>query len=161
MKIKHTLKPIYNKNTKVLILGSIPSIVSRELDFYYANKSNRFWKVINILFNVELKTKDEKINFLLRNNIGLFDVIKECDINNSSDNSIKNIIVNDIDEIINKTKIKTVFCIGKKAFNTYIKYFNNQDINIIYLPSTSSANASYTLDLLVKEYSIIKTILNN
>ena len=161
MKIKHTLKPIYNKNTKVLILGSIPSIVSRELDFYYANKSNRFWKVINILFNVELKTKDEKINFLLRNNIGLFDVIKECDINNSSDNSIKNIIVNDIDKIINKTKIKTVFCIGKKAFNTYIKYFNNQDINIIYLPSTSSANASYTLDLLVKEYSIIKTILNN
>ena len=94
MNVKHTLKPIYNKFSKVLILGSMPSIISRENNFYYAHKTNRFWPILSILFNTELKTISNKENFLLNNNIAIFDMIKECDINGSSDSSIKNIKIN-------------------------------------------------------------------
>ena len=160
MLVKHTLKPIYNKHSKILILGSIPSIKSRENNFYYANKQNRFWCIINILFNQNLITNKEKEKFLLNNNIALFDVIQECDINGSSDSSIKNIKVNNIEKIINESKIKYIFLTGKTAYNLYKKYFNNLNIEYYYLPSPSSANASYSLNILVKEYSIIKEKLD-
>ena len=91
MKVKHTLKPIYNEQSKVLILGSMPSIISRENNFYYAHKTNRFWKILSILFNTKLKTNTDKENFLLNNNIAIFDMIEECDITGSSDSSVKNI----------------------------------------------------------------------
>lgn len=161
MLVKHTLKPIYNEYSKVLILGSIPSIKSRENNFYYANKQNRFWNIINTLFNVKLKTNEEKREFLLNNNIALFDVIKECEINGSNDSSIKNIKINNIEKIINKSNIKYIFLTGKTAYNLYKKHFNNLKIDYYYLPSPSSANATYLLNDLIKEYSIIKEKLIN
>ena len=119
MKVKHTLKPIYNEFSKILILGSMPSTISRETNFYYAHKTNRFWPILSILFNTELKTISNKENFLLNNNIAIFDMIKECDINGSSDSSIKNIKVNNLIPIIKNSNIKYIFCTGKLSYNLY------------------------------------------
>lgn len=161
MKVKHILKPIYNEQSKVLILGSMPSIISRENNFYYAHKTNRFWKILSILFNTELKTNTDKENFLLNNNITIFDMIKECDINGSSDSSIKNIKINNLKPIIKNSKIKYIFCTGKLSYNLYQKYYKDLNLECFYLPSSSSTNASYTLEKLLKEYKIIKEKLDN
>lgn len=161
MKVKHTLTPIYNSDSKILILGSIPSITSRNNNFYYSHKQNRFWKIINILFKVNLNTIEEKKEFLLKNNIALFDMIKECEINASSDSSIKNIKINNIKKIINNSKIKYIFCEGKLSYNLYLKHYSYLNLETFYLPSTSSANARYKLENLLKEYKIIKEKLNN
>ena len=160
MLIKHSIKPIYNKDSKILILGSMPSIVSRNSNFFYAHKQNRFWKVLGILFNIEFNSVEEKIKFLLENNIGIFDMIKECEIKGSSDSSITNVKVNDIESIVNSTNIKYVFCTGKTSFNLYKKYFSHLNVKYFCLPSPSSANAAYSLDRLVNEYKIIKDLLN-
>ena len=161
MKVKHTLKPIYNKFSKVLILGSMPSIISRENNFYYAHKTNRFWAILDILFNTELKTNTDKENFLLNNNIAIFDMIKECDINGSSDSSIKNIKINNLKPIIKNSKIKYIFCTGKLSYNLYKKYYKDLNLECFCLPSPSSANAAYSLERLLSEYKIIKEKLDN
>lgn len=155
MKVTHTLEPIYNNDSKILILGSIPSIVSREKNFYYAHKTNRFWKILSVLFNEKLETNNEKKAFLLKNRIALWDVIKTCDIKNSSDSSIKDVTVNDINSIINNSNIKTIFCTGKKAYQLFKKYIHT-NIEVICLSSPSSANAKTKLEDLVNEYQIIK-----
>ena len=160
MLVKHNIKPIYNKNSKILILGSIPSKVSRENNFYYTNKQNRFWKIMSILFDKDLDTVNKKIDFLLENNIALFDVIKECEIIGSNDSSISSVIVNDIDSIVKSTNINYIFCTGKKAYNLFNKYFSHLNIKCVGLPSPSSANATYSLDKLVDNYKIIKDILH-
>ena len=153
----HPLKPIYDKNSKILILGSFPSEISRKNNFYYANPNNRFWHILEILFKTKLNSKDDKINLLLNNHIALWDVIASCEIYKSSDSSIKNIIPNDINKILNNSNIKYIFVNGKKALELYNKYLlNTSNINAIYLPSTSCAIATYTLDKLVNEYKIIK-----
>ena len=90
MKVKHTLSPIYNKNSEILILGSMPSKLSREKNFYYANKQNRFWKIMEELYNINFSSNNDKMEFLLKNKIALWDVFKEVDIKGSSDSSIKN-----------------------------------------------------------------------
>ena len=157
MKEIHPLKPIYNNQSKVLILGSFPSVISRENNFYYANPTNRFWIVLESLFNKKLNNNDEKIKILLDNHIALWDVISSCDIHKSSDSSIKDIVPNDIASIIKNSNIKYIFVNGKKAYELYNKYLLEAlNIEAIYLPSTSSANARYTLERLIKEY---KTIL--
>lgn len=159
MKLVHTLKPIYNKYSKILILGSFPSKISRTNNFYYANKNNRFWKILEIIFNINLNNINDKINFLLNNNIALWDVIHSCEINKSSDSSIKNVMPNDIKSIINNSNIKHIFITGKTAFKYYNKFFKDLNISITILPSTSSANASYSLDRLIEEYKIILNYL--
>lgn len=156
MKVTHTLKPIYNSKSKVLFLGSIPSITSRNNNFYYAHKQNRFWKIMSILFKEELNSNEQKKEFLLKNNIALYDIIDECEINKSSDSSIKNIKINNIENIINKSKIKYVFCDGKLTYNLFKKYYDYLNIEYFYLPSTSSANANYSLEKLLDIYKIIK-----
>lgn len=158
MKVTHTLEPIYNNHSKILILGSIPSIVSREKNFYYAHKTNRFWKILSILFNETLETNNQKKEFLLKNNIALWDVIKSCDIKNSSDASIKNVVANDINSIIKKSNITTIFCTGKKAYSLFQKHIKT-NITVICLSSPSSANAKIKLEDLVNEYQIIKKYL--
>jgi len=156
MKI-HTLKPIYNKNSKILILGSFPSRISILNNFYYSNKNNRFWNVMERLYNIKLNSNEDKINFLLNNNIALWDVIYSCDINNSSDSSIKNVVPNDIKSIIEKSNIKYILVTGKTALKYYNKYLLDKiGIDAVYLPSTSSANAKYAVDDLINEYKIIK-----
>ncbi len=160
MKLIHPLKPIYNKNSKILILGSFPSVISRKENFYYANKNNRFWKILEIIFNVKLENMDNKINFLLLNKIALWDVIYSCEINNSSDCSIKDVVPNNINKIIKNSNIKHIFITGKTALRYYNKFFKNLiNINITYLPSPSSANAIYSLDKLVEIYKDILVYL--
>ena len=156
MKVEHTLKPIYNKDTKILILGSIPSVVSRKNNFYYSHKTNRFWKIMETLYSTNLNTIEEKTNFLLLNNIGLYDMIKSCEINGSDDSSLKNIEVNDIEEIVKNTNIKYIFLTGKASYNLYEKYFKNLNVEYFYLPSTSTRNAHYKFEDLLNIYKIIK-----
>lgn len=156
MKVYHNFKPIYNKYSKILILGSIPSVISRNQGFYYANKNNRFWTILESLFKVNLNSNEEKEKFLLNNNIALWDVIKTCDITGSSDSSIKNVKVNDISKIIKDSEIETIFVTGKTALNNYNKYLKDKvKKDAIYLPSPSSANASFSLEKLIQEYKII------
>ena len=160
MKVYHTLKHIYNENSKILILGSMPSVISRNNNFYYAHKSNRFWKIMENLFNTKLDSNLIKKEFLINNNIALWDVLKSCDINGSSDASITNVKVNDIAKIIKESKIKIVFITGKTAFYYYNKLLKSKiNIEVIYLPSPSAANASFKLNDLIKEYAIIKNYL--
>lgn len=162
MSIVHPLKPIYNKDSIVLILGSFPSVISRKNNFYYSNPKNRFWKILGIIFNEEnLTTNEEKIDFLLNNHIALFDVIKSCEINGSSDSSIKNVIPNDINKLIKNSKVKYIFTNGNKAHELYQKYiFKSTKIVDIKLPSTSPANCQKGIEeKLIEHYKKIKAIL--
>ena len=156
-KVMHELPPIYNNKSKILILGSIPSIKSRELNFYYAHTQNRFWKVMSKIFNIEINDdNNSKKHFLLNNNIALWDVIASCDIVGSSDSTIKNVKVNNINKIIQDSSIKAIFTTGKKAYDLYTKYcYPKTKIIANYLPSTSLANAKFSFDNLVLEYKII------
>lgn len=159
MLVKHNISPIYNEYSKILILGSMPSIVSRNENFFYAHKQNRFWKILSMLFETNFYNKQDKINFLLENNIAMYDVIKECNIKGSSDSSITNVKVNDIESIINNSNIEYVFCTGKTSYNLFQKYFSHLNIKFFLLPSPSSANATYSLEKLINEYKIIKEVL--
>lgn len=155
-RVEHTLKPIYNENSKVLILGSMPSIKSRESRKYYGNKNNRFWGVLEAIYGVKI---DDWEKFILDNHLALWDVIESCDIENSSDSSIKNVKINDIKMLVDKSEIKHIFLLGKLAYNLYVKYvYPELKIDYSYLPSPSSANASYSFEKLVKEYEVIKKI---
>lgn len=156
-KIIHPIKPIFNKESKILFLGSFPSITSRKNMFYYAHPQNRFWKVLSIIFNEDNpSTIEEKTNLLLKHNIALWDVIKSCTINGSSDASISNVVVNDLDIILKHANISKIFVDGKTAKKYYDKYiYPKTKIDAILLPSTSSANATYSLEKLVEEYKKI------
>lgn len=158
MKVKHELKPIYDENSEILILGTMPSIKSREIGFYYSHPQNRFWKVLASIYNEEIpNTIEEKKLFLKRNHIALWDTLSSCTITSSSDYSIKNIKVNDIKKLLEKTKIKKIFTTGKKAYDIYQKeIFKNTKLEANYLPSTSPANATYNLEKLILEYQKIK-----
>lgn len=157
MRVTHELEPFYDENSKILILGSIPSPKSRELGFYYMHNQNRFWSVISYVFNDKMpNTIEEKKNFLIKNNIALWDVLESCQINGSSDSSIKDIVPNDIEKVLKVTKIRKIYTTGKTAYNFYNKYILNKvGIEAIYLPSTSSANAKMSFDDLVCAYSKI------
>lgn len=147
------VKPYYNKDSQILILGSFPSNKSRQAGFYYAHKTNRFFKILARLFNEETpNTTEERKEFLKRHHIALFDVIRECDIIASSDSSIKNAIANDLTPIIKNSEIKQIFTTGKTAYNLYMRLIGD---DAICLPSPSAANASTDLKALVKAYSII------
>ena len=161
MNITHPFKPIYNKYSKVLILGSFPSVKSREHEFYYAHPQNRFWKVIANICNMKIPTTiKEKEEMLIKNNIAIWDVIESCDIEASADSSIKNVVVNDISKIIAESNIKKVLFNGNVAYDYFMKYYNRKENNLnlkilngleyIKLPSTSPANAKYSLEKLIE-----------
>ncbi len=135
----------------------MPSVKSRELGFYYAHPQNRFWKTLAYIMNEDIPiTKDEKKIFLKKHHIALWDVIKSCTITGSSDASIKNVKVNDIKSIIDKSNIQKIFTTGKKAYELYQKYcYQNIGIKAIYLPSTSPANNAVDFEQLVSEYQQI------
>lgn len=162
-KVNHNFKPVYDNNSKILILGTIPSVKSREEGFYYGHPRNRFWQIMADIFETNIpNTIKEKELFLLKNNIALWDVLKSCDIEGSSDNSIKNPIPNDVNNIIKKTNIKKIYTTGKKATELYNKYlYKKIKIECIYLPSTSPANQTISYDELKKEYNKILEYLKN
>ena len=153
----HNIKPVYDKNSKILILGSFPSVKSREAQFFYGHPQNRFWKVISSITDTKLPgTIEDKRKMLINNNIAVWDVIASCDIEGSSDSSIKNVVVNDLSEILKETNIKTIFLNGGTAYNLFKKYNKDLNMNIIKLPSTSPANARYSLEMLINDWNIIK-----
>lgn len=157
MIIKHPLNPIYDAHSKVLILGSMPSIKSREMHFYYAHPQNRFWQVLENVFAEKIIDKEE---FLLNKKIALWDVIASCEIKSSDDASIKNVKPNNINKLVKETNITYIFTTGKKAYELYNKYlYPITKIKAVSLLSTSSANAKYNLKDLIREYQIIKDYL--
>lgn len=141
-------KPVIDGDCRVLILGSMPSVISREVNFYYGNPTNRFWKILSALLGIDFSamTNDEKTAALLVRHIALFDVFSVCEIKGSMDGNIKNAEFNDIPSLIRGTKIKTIYITSKKAFDAFTKrfgnYFANEGVKVVNLPSTSSANRS-------------------
>lgn len=154
----HTISPVYDSNSKVLILGSFPSVKSREEGFFYGHPQNRFWKVLAFVLHCDIpKTIEDKKKMLLQNNIALWDVIFSCDIVGSSDSSIKNVMPNDICKIIAETEITKIITNGKKADSLYKKYIEEKTgIKAVCLPSTSPANASWSFDRLCSEWQVVK-----
>lgn len=153
----HKIPPVYNKNSQILILGSFPSVKSRKGRFFYHHKQNRFWKVLSTIVNDVLpETIDEKKDFLLKNHIAVWDVIASCDIEGSSDSSIKNAVPNDFSDILKAAPIRKIYTNGGTAYKLYHKYCEKvTGIKAMKLPSTSPANASYSLDRLISEWKVI------
>ncbi len=156
--IIHPIAPIYNEESKALILGSFPSVKSREEGFFYGHPQNRFWRVTAAVFEEAVpQTIEEKKSFLLRNHIALWDVIRSCDIEGSSDTSIKNVSVNDLSIILDAADIQTIFVNGKTAYKYYQKYLMPTiDRPATCLPSTSPANAAWNLERLLSEWVKIR-----
>ena len=155
----HTFPPLYDENSKVLILGSFPSVKSREQNFFYGHPQNRFWKLIARLFDeAEVQTIEQKKELILKHNLALWDVIHSCTITGSSDSSIKDVVPNDISSILKNSKVDRIFANGATSYNLYKKYIlPKTGIEAVKLPSTSPANAGFSLDRLLEHWSIIKS----
>lgn len=153
----HPIEPIYNKDSRILILGSFPSVKSREEGFFYGHSQNRFWRVLSAVCETKTPaTIEEKKTFLLDNHIAVWDVIKSCDIEGSSDSSIKNVVANDLSVILNCAPIQSIYVNGKKAEQLYKRYIESTvNIKAICLPSTSPANAAWSLERLIEEWKCI------
>ena len=150
--IRHTFAPVYDERSKILILGSLPSVKSREQGFYYGHPQNRFWRVMAAVFSCQVPgTIEEKKKMLLEHRVALWDVIESCDIIGSSDSSIKNVVPADIGFLLGRTQIGSIFANGKKAESLYRKYiFPKPQAGITALPSTTPANAACSLEKLVE-----------
>ena len=153
----HTAAPVFDQFSRILILGTFPSAKSREHQFFYSHPQNRFWRVLAAILNSQLPvTVEEKKQMLLSHQIALWDVILQCEVKGSSDSSIKNVIPTDLSEILNACNMKAIFLNGKTAEKLFYR-FNKEliDIPAITLPSTSPANAMYSLERLIDEWSVI------
>jgi len=158
--LTHPIPPLYDSNSSVLILGSFPSVKSRETGFFYGHPQNRFWKVLSNLFGETTPISiEEKKCFLLRNHIALWDVISSCDIVGSSDTSIRNVTANDLSIILKNAKINAIFVNGKSAFKYYQKYIEPMiNRSAVCLPSTSPANAAWSLERLTEAWLPVKQL---
>lgn len=156
--VLHPIAPIYDENSQILILGSFPSVKSREENFYYRHPQNRFWKVLSAVFKDTVPlTVDEKRRFLLRHGIALWDVIQSCEIEGSADSSIRNVTPNDISVILQHADIQRIFLNGKATEKYYAKYLKNKvPVKAFTLPSTSPANAAWSLERLTEAWKIIR-----
>lgn len=152
MQVSHTFQPIYDKNSRILILGTFPSVKSREKAFYYGHPQNRFWRVIAGLTGENVPgTTAEKKELLLRHGIAIWDVISSCDIEGSSDSSIRNVVPNEVDRLLEKSSIKRIYGNGDKACRLYDRYcLEKTGIDIKKLPSTSPANATFSYERLLE-----------
>ena len=157
----HTIPPIYDKDSRILILGSFPSVHSREVGFYYGHPQNRFWRILSALFEEELPEDNEaRRAFLLRHHIALWDVIASCEITGSSDSSIKNAVPNDLRPLLNATQISHVYTNGGTAHRLYTRHlYPTLGIPATPLPSGSPANAAWSLERLVEAWRVIRTDL--
>jgi len=159
-RITHPFPPLYHHLSETLILGSFPSVKSRETMFFYGHPQNRFWKVLSIIFQEEFPvTMEDKKKLVLNNKLALWDSIHSCTITGSSDSSVKDVVPNDISGIIKNSKINRIFCNGTLSYKMYMKFiFPELGIKAIRLPSTSPANAAYSLERLVLEWKMIRTV---
>lgn len=156
----HNIPPVYDENSEILILGSFPSVRSRETEFFYGHRQNRFWKVTAAVFeSTAPETVEQKKAFLIKNHIALWDVIARCEIEGSADSTIKNAVANDIRIILDKANIKEIFVNGKTAEKYYNKYiFPNTGRKAVCLPSTSPANAACGYEQLVEKWKKIRLV---
>lgn len=152
--LKHTFDPVFDEESKILILGSFPSVKSRENQFFYGHPQNRFWKVMANVLNWEVpETIEEKKEMLLTNHVAVWDVIASCSIIGSSDTSIKDVVVNDFSRILENSKVEHIYVNGGKAYELYHKYAEKiTGMKAVKLPSTSPANAAWNLEKLQKAW---------
>lgn len=144
--------PVYNEHSRVLILGSFPSVKSREISFYYGNKQNRFWKTVCAFFKESVpETVNGKKEFLLRNKIALWDMALSCEIEGSADSSVKNAVLADLEEILKKAKIEKILLNGTLAYDLFMQKYANIDIPYVKMPSTSPANPRFREETWYKE----------
>lgn len=157
----HEIEPVFDECSKVLILGSFPSVKSREGKFFYHHPQNRFWKVLARVLECEVpETIEEKKEMLLQKGIAVWDVIASCEIEGSSDSSIKNVVPNDLGQILNAAHIVRIYTNGGTASKLYKKYcYGQTHIEDVKLPSTSPANAAYSLEKLTEEWRVIASDL--
>ena len=176
--VSHTIPPVWNSESRILILGTMPSPKSREAGFFYMHPQNRFWSVLSEVFNEKFEYANngikydefeksgspdksaavaERRDFLLRHNLAMWDVLASCEINGASDASIKNAVPNDFTEILEKSRIKEIICTGKTAYALWKKYSAalyepRFRVNVHCLPSTSPANAQWSKEKLLSAY---------
>ena len=157
-RIEHPFGPLFDANSRVLILGSFPSVKSREQQFFYGHPQNRFWKVLATLFQQEIPaTIEEKKALILGNRLALWDSIASCVITGSSDASIREVRANDLSVILDHSPIRGIFCNGKTSWQMYQKWIlPATGREAVCLPSTSPANAQWTLDRLIEAWSVIR-----
>lgn len=156
-KIIHPIPPLYREDSRILILGSFPSVKSRESEFFYGHPQNRFWKVMAAVFEDQVPADvPERRAFLLRHRIAAWDVIHSCTIRGSSDASIKDVIANDLSVILDNAKIRQIYVNGKTAEKMYRKYIEPEiGRKAVCLPSTSPANAAWSLERLISAWKVV------
>ena len=159
-RLDHPFGPLYDENSRVLILGSFPSVKSREQNFFYGHPQNRFWKVVAAIFGRPVpQTVEDKKQLILGSGLALWDSIASCEITGSSDSSIRNARANDIGIILDSCNIERIYCNGRKSHELYQKYIEPQTGHeAVCLPSTSPANAQWTLEKLIEAWAVIKEI---
>ena len=155
--ICHPIEPVFDQHSKILILGSFPSVKSREEQFFYGHPQNRFWKVLAAVTCSPLpRTVEEKRLLLLSNSIALWDVIASCNVDGSSDSSIRNAVPNDLHRILDTADIQRIYVNGKTAEKYYNKYLRKATgMDAVCLPSTSPANASWSFERLCDAWRVI------
>jgi TDG/mug DNA glycosylase family protein len=161
-RVNHLFEPVYNKESKILILGTFPSVKSRENQFYYGHPRNRFWEIIALVTGEDKPdTIGKKQKLLQKHYIAIWDVIQSCDIVGSSDSSIKNVVPSDINKILKDSQIKRIYGNGGKAYQLYNKYaYHKTNMEMTVLPSTSPANAAYSITKLMEQWKQIREYLN-
>lgn len=154
----HPIDPVYNKDSRILILGSFPSVKSREVQFFYGHPQNRFWQVLAAVWESPIpKTTEEKRTFLLTHRVALWDVVASCEITGSADSSIKEVVPNDLRRILDCAEIERIYVNGKTAERFYRRYLRKSTgREVICLPSTSPANAAWSLQRLVEAWRGIR-----
>ena len=157
-RIDHPFGPLYGPESRILILGSFPSVKSREQNFFYGHPQNRFWKVVAALWDLPVPaTIPEKRELILGHGLALWDSIASCVITGSSDASIRDVKANDLRIILDSSPIERIYCNGRKSHEMYNKYILPQTRREAgCLPSTSPANAQWSMDRLIAEWSVIK-----
>ncbi|HPG92071.1 MAG TPA: DNA-deoxyinosine glycosylase [Clostridia bacterium] len=149
-------EPFYDKNAQVLILGSFPSVKSREINFYYGNKQNRFWKMLSEFFDMPVETIEQKKDLLIKFKIALWDIVVKCEITGSQDSTIKNYAVADIPQLfVNAKNIEKILVNGKTAFKIFTKNFPELNSLAVCLPSTSPANTKFDNDIWFSELDLL------
>lgn len=174
--ISHPIPPVWNTESRILILGTMPSPKSREAGFFYMHPQNRFWGVMEGVFGEKFLLPNnspdltaaiaERRDFLLRHNLAMWDVLASCEITGAADSSIKNATPNDFTEILDNSQIRHILCTGKTAFNLWQKncaalYEPRYNLTVHCLPSTSPANAQWGKEKLIKEYKVILKLLQD